>query len=107
MPPLAVPNFAQDRGAEEIQAAREWLQGRGLTLIVTPFWKEWSLDDVLRYVSELNPNVRFVLSGTTDRGANHAVIAGDGRILHNPSGVPLTGPCDNGYWWVEFIGKAV
>lgn len=93
---------------------REWLLSRGLTSINIIFPGETPLDDVLGTMNGINPGVLFILGGTSVNGCGHSVVAGNGRVVHDPSiGAPsnkhgsIIGPMEDGYWWLTFIGAAI
>ena len=93
---------------------RRWLSGRGLTSINVVYPGETSLDDVLSTVDAVNPGIMFILGGTSVNGCGHSVVAGCGRVLHDPGfGEPkdkhgsIIGPMEDGYWWLTFIGSSV
>lgn len=108
-----VPHFCDgpDEGSTT-QKEREWLAKRGLTNINIIFPGETDLDDVLGTIEAVNPGVMFILGGTSTNGTGHSVVAGCGRILHDPSLTKkdhhsIVGPMRDGYWWLTFIGAAV
>lgn len=108
-----VPHFCEgpdDGGTTKRE--RKWLAQRGLTSINIVYPGETSLDDVLTTVEAVNLGVMFILGGTSTAGCGHSVVAGCGRILHDPSLTntgdhSIVGPMEDGYWWLTFIGAAV
>lgn len=93
---------------------REWLLGRGLVSINILYPGDTDLDLVLTSVETVNPGVLFILGGTSINGTGHSVVAGNGRVVHDPgigastcrSG-SIIGPMNDGFWWLTFIGSAV
>jgi hypothetical protein len=95
-----------------MERERKWLAERGLTNINIIYPGESSLDDVLTSVDATTPGVMFILGGTSTTGCGHSVVAGCGKILHDPSLTKtshhsIVGPMKDGYWWLTFIGAAV
>lgn len=93
---------------------RLWLLTRGLVSVDIAYPGETSLDDVLETINNLNPGVLFILGGTSVNGTGHSVVAGNGRVVHDPGiGAPsnehgsIIGPMSDGNWWLTFIGAAV
>ncbi len=106
-----VPHF-MDRGipSEEAQAAeREWLFARGLMPINVAWPGSTSLDEVLNLIEVLTPGAVFILGGQSKNRTNHSVVAGQRKILHDPSidQSGIEGPMDDGMWWVTFIGSSI
>lgn len=102
-------------GAESLSIReKRWLAKHGLTNINILYPGETSLDDVLSTMNAVNPGVAFILGGTSVSGCGHSVVAGNGRVLHDPSPLAPTtdhgsivGPMKDGFWWLTFIGSAV
>ena len=57
-------------------------------------------------MSANNPDVYWLLTATSRTGVHHVVVCRNGEIAHDPSQTDagIVGPCDDGYWWVEFVG---
>lgn len=101
-----VPHF-NDGGPPPIEffdRVNDFLGAKGLVLFSMPF-QSCPLDDLLRSMSVNNENVIYMLSGTTPRGVNHVVVCKGGKIIHDPhpSDDLLSGPCDDGYWWIDVV----
>lgn len=92
-------------GADGNKAMDEYLKTLGLCLIRVPY-TGGELEVILDSQSTLNPSSEFVLSGESKNGVNHCVVAARGKIIWDPSidNSGIVGPCDDGYWWLEFIG---
>lgn len=113
LPIRDVPNFSDMAPTydEMIEKTRTWLAARGLTLFCTWISANWELDKVLHEFSSLeNQGVPIILGGRcrADLNDNHAVVVMDGRIVHDPSGAGISGPCLNdtgkeGWWWLYVI----
>ena len=112
LPPDSVPHFYHDFCGSKLAdaRARQWLRGRGLTLIQFFFDGKMKLDELLIAMRETNGDVYYILSGQSVRGLDHAVIAFGSLLVHDPGAEleqppRLFGPCSDGNWVVEFIGK--
>lgn len=106
--PHDVPHFAAN-GADwttMFEHAREWLRPLGLGIYRTYCSAPWALEDVLRWFSAKNPGVPVIVMGKSQRDPeeNHAVVAMDGAIVHDPSGSGLSGPClGDEWWWLDIV----
>jgi hypothetical protein len=92
-----------------MERERKWLASRGLTNINVIYPGEVSLDDLLTAIDATTPGIMFILGGTSTTGCGHSVVAGCGKILHDPSLTKtgdhsIVGPMEDGYWWVTFMG---
>lgn len=106
MPPQDVPHHygrADMTDAEVRGLMQVWLAGRGLIGVMIGFTGD--MPTILRFMASANPGLYYMLSGTSPRGFPHVVIALDGAIIHDPhiDGCGLSGPDQNGTWWVEFF----
>ena len=100
-----VPNFGEhydDTGAF-FRCVETWLNARGLHLVEIPY--KASLADLLAAQQATNPRAYYLLSGMSDRGLNHSVIACGGGMIFDPhpDDTGLVGPCNDGYFWVSYI----
>jgi len=109
LPPEDLPHVHGGITTDAEHPVNDWLAERGLVLLATAFHGEDPMQTILDAVSACNKGVRFLFSGTSRTGCNHVVIAQDGKIIHDPSltDAGIIGPCDDGYWWVNFIGRRV
>ena len=113
-----VPNFAVGNTWESMEASvRAWLSEHGAGLFRTYCSAKWELEKLLEVFSASNPGIPIIVSGRSPYSAfdNHAVIALDGRIVHDPArggDSGLIGPCvcdcgvkdcDKGWWWLDVI----
>lgn len=116
LPAATVPHFAELSGNcwdGMYQLAREWLAERGVGIFRTYCSADWTLETLLEHFSKANVGVPIIVNGQSGRRTeeNHAVIAMNGRIAHDPSGVGVIGPCinidgDSGWWWIDVIAFA-
>ena len=105
--PENVPHFMHDGcedNAEVNRRVARWLHGQGFSVVTIPF--EGDLPAILNMMKVVNPGVWWILAGTSRTGCNHSVIGRDDAIVHDPSPVDagIVGPCDDGYYWLDFIG---
>lgn len=112
-PVATVPNFMAGCMGEVadpgLDLTREWLAQFGFSIFETYCSAKWTLDEVLETFSKVNPNVPIIVTGEPNGfpGEGHAVIAMDGKVVHDPGGMGLAGPypcrkpgCDCGQtWW--------
>lgn len=109
MDPREIPHMHVEMESADTWPVAEWLDRQGLRNVALPISGEVDLETALLVASAPNPGLRFMFVGTSRTGCNHIVIAQDGEIIHDPSqtGAGIIGPCADGYWWMEFIGRAV
>lgn len=79
---------------------------------------EWPLEKLLTNFSADNPGVPFILhgraaaEGVVPGEINHAVVALDGAIVHDPSGAGISGPAvasaegEPNWWWIDVVAVA-
>lgn len=85
-----------------------WFAARGLAY--AEFAMPMEREEILSMMDTANPGVTYILVGRTATGTPHAVIAGRGRIIHDPAtqyparAVPL--PCRDGYYRVGIVSLA-
>ena len=89
------------------RATGAYLRRFGLAMLEMPL-KGADAADVVAFMAGTNPDIpSFLLSGTTPRGWDHTVVVHDGEVWDpHPSRSGLTGPCDDGFWWVGALAKA-
>jgi hypothetical protein len=118
-PIATVPNFMHTNGAEKtadngIARTRDWLAQFGLGVFEAYCSAKWSFAEVLETFSTPNPNIPVIVCGypSVDPEDGHAVIAMNGAVVHDPSGVGLAGPhpcrtpgceCGQTWWWIYVI----
>lgn len=112
LPATEVPNFV-DLGGEDWKAwpklTREWLAERGLALYEMCCSAEYTIESLLKWRSHDSPDVPVILVGSSANDS-HAVVAMGGKIVHDPSGAGISGPCTcdcsegcKGTWWLFII----
>lgn len=116
LPAETMPNFMHltdgGNGDDGMRHARDWLAGHGLTIF--SMWAEdLTLEKALADCSGFNPGVPVIFSGwCAPANDGHSVVALDGRIVHDPSGVGLTSgsrcrcgdpACTRTHWMIEVI----
>jgi hypothetical protein len=106
-----VPHFFDnDVGAEAgNEHCDRWLaENFRLRQIMMIFDGSTPLNDVLFCVEHLNPGMHYILGGESSKGCGHSVIAGGGKIVHdpNPENTGIVGPMNDGFWWITFLGRA-
>jgi hypothetical protein len=108
-----VPNFCEvvkhhSDHAALYEETRRWLGERGVGMFRTYCTEHWELDKLLECFSAPNTNIPIIITGWS-RGDNHAVIAMNGRIVHDPDGgAGLSGPPRNEKgelcsWWLYIV----
>lgn len=114
MPSAEVPNFAAQVGDEMWRATRDWLDERGLALFEMACSADYTFENLVKWRSEDSRDVPVIVVGAP-RGVDddaHAVIAMNGKIVHDPSGAGISGPapcscgdpsCTDKKWWLFVI----
>jgi hypothetical protein len=101
--PIAVPHFAEDGADAQTvwKRCNDWLETQGFQTFFMFYTGEYSLDDVMKTVAAVNPNLYYMICGR-GHGGDHIVIALNDEIVHDPSrfGVGLSGPGSTGYWQI-------
>lgn len=108
-----VPHFmdglGSDDGDEFNRRQDAFLETLSLTSITVPFAPPaGGLNDLLVVLGNCNPGRLYLVGGESARNCGRTVIAGDGKIVHDPSpeGDGLIGPMKDGLYWITFIGSA-
>lgn len=111
--PEHVPHFADmaATGTEARASARRWLGLRGLTITAFALDGSESVQGVLDWMGENNPDTTWMLFGSTTRApaapADHVVVCQGGKVVHDPAWVPTSikrvGSC--GYWEIWVVSK--
>jgi hypothetical protein len=96
-------NIIPDKGSAK--AIQDWLTERDIVQINVIFDGDLSVDDVLKTGGLMNIGIPFMFSGKSRLGCNHAVVAINGEIACDPSGNGIVGPCEDGYYWLTYLGK--
>lgn len=90
---------------EQQTIIRTFLADHGLTLAFLAL--QGTPDDLLHTMGVSNPEVYWLLSGTSRTGCNHVVICRGGEIVHDTSLTDsgIVGPCDDGLTYVDMLVK--
>lgn len=103
---LSVPHFMNDPN-EPIRTTWKnvdnWLKDFGFRLISLPFNSDYN--ELMDSMKDNYPGLVIKLSGKSIRGSNHTIIVKDGKMIHDPhpDNTGLNSPCDDGYYWMDFI----
>lgn len=98
-----VPHFNKDNPTPEVAVSRlrEWSERDGLVPYISALDGSEALSSVLDHMRQMNPNVPYLLFGSTAGGVNHVVVCRGGAVVHNPStGADLVGPAAEGVWQI-------
>lgn len=102
-----VPHFLQDfcKSTEFNRRVDAYLKSQGLSRWVA--WYPGDLKGVLECQADNNPDLYWLLSGTSPRGCCHVVICKGGEIIHDTAldatEQTFIGPCSNDHWEVEVL----
>lgn len=90
------------------EAKTKWLAAKGYSLANFLFGEETGLENILMTMKNINPGLFYLLSGESATGVNHVVVCLNDKIVHDPSldNSGIVGPCDDGYFWVQFLVPA-
>lgn len=104
--PEDVPHFCDHSANDWKERQRDWLASHGLITAAIPISGDFDLAWLLESLRNVSPGVPFILGGTSSLGCNHSVVVMDGVIASDPSGNGISGPCDDGWRWLELISVA-
>lgn len=105
-----VPHFMEGLGPKDGEIfnrlQEQFLRSHGLTPVI--FAISGTLETVLEQCEVWNPGQLYLLGGESRSGFGHTVIAGSGKIVHDPhpKEVGIVGPMDDGYYWITYLGSA-
>lgn len=108
LPLEEVPHFCD--GGKKVEGAdcpvRPWLAERGMFQVSQPYDGKFPIDQLLQDLNIIYPEMFFILGCASKSGTGHSLVAGEGRILHDPSidGSGCVGPMEDGFWWITIIG---
>ena len=108
-----VPHFMDGLGPDDGEAfnlaPEKFLRSRGLTPIIFAMTPGEELQEILNACQAWNPGVLYLLGGESASNCGHTVIAGGGRIVHDPSPnkVGIIGPMKDGLYWITYLGSIV
>jgi len=90
---------------ERDKIVEEWLDSKGYAEFSQAYGNECTLEALLHVMKLLNPNIPYMLSGTSRNGTNHVVIGMGNKIICDPSldDSGIIGPCDDGYYWIAVL----
>ncbi|QKW95596.1 hypothetical protein AXL3_47 [Stenotrophomonas phage vB_SmaS-AXL_3] len=97
---------ADGKEFEWMPAQEEWLNSLGYTSVDIFYNGDLPVETLFEVMKQRNPNVLYLLGGTSPRGTNHTVVAhGSQGFYHDPhpDGGFLVAPMDHGLWEVTFI----
>lgn len=102
-----VPHFLHDNcgGEEFTRREKVFLALHNLCPVSIPY-QAGDLGDILRTVEALNgSDLVYLLAGRSRTGCNHSVVCRGGDIVHdpNPQKPGIIGPCDDGWYWLQFF----
>lgn len=108
--PWQVPHFIQNENTTPshpgwLAEQREWLRARGFYAVDVCFDGGSPVEGVFNAMSARNPELLYLMGGTSPRGTDHTVICHGGgfRWDPHPDGGFLVGPLSNGVWEVTFL----
>lgn len=83
----------------------EWLNKLGYTTVDVCWDGAVELEQLFNFMRARNPEVFYMLGGTSPRGTNHSVVCYGGGYEWDPhpDGGFLVGPLDNGCWEITFL----
>lgn len=107
--PSEVPHFfdkGQD-GETAWKAIEAWLAGEGLGRVMVVINGTIDRKELIDGFSVNNPDVCFMLFGTSSSGTPHVVICRNGEIIHDPSFIDtgISGPTDGYYLIVVLVPR--
>lgn len=87
-----------------------WLNNLGYTTVDVCFdGSGTGAEEIFNFMRARNPEVFYMLGGTSPRGTNHSVVCYGGGFEWDPhpDGGFLVGPMDHGFWEITFILPAI
>ena len=83
----------------------EWLASLGYATADVAFDGSVPVEDLFAFMRDRNPEIYYMLGGTSPRGTNHSVVCYGGKWEWDPhpEGGFLVGPLDNGVWEITFL----
>lgn len=111
MPAADVPHFVQTCWNESATATarlRAWLASVGYGYVEMAYTGTGALQSILDSIADCNPNTYYLLGGNSKTGCGHCVIGLNDQVAWDPSpdAVGITGPMDDGYYWIGFLVPA-
>ena len=101
-----VPHFCNGEG-NWIDKVNKYNKEEGIQTITIVFSEYTEITAILISLEYMNPEIPYILSGTSKNNTNHSVVGGLGEILCDPSldDSGIVGPCDDGFYWVQYITR--
>lgn len=103
-----IPHFCFDGPDEDTfnQRRDTWLLNRGLSIVSINYCYDCK-EDLLSAMDKAYPHTPYILLGKSSLGCHHNVVCIGGEIVCDPSQFDsgIAGPCDDGFFYVEFIIK--
>lgn len=81
------------------------LRQRGLSSINLYYDGNLELKEILDFVGYMNPNLYYLLTGTSSNNNCHVVICKGNEIYWDTSETNsgIVGPCDDGFYYITFL----
>lgn len=103
-----VPHFHEDNPGyvEANRRLTKWLKHYGYAPVYINCGDQ-SMDDILSYMGEQNPDAHYMLFGR-NAGGDHVVVCHGGAVVHDPNWCPspMVGPGSSGVWVVMVIARS-
>ena len=111
--PQDVPHFGEHYWKDPVafqDEVKKFLATQGLAQVSVAY--DCPLEQLQHVMGVMNPDIRYLLGGTSANDVNHTVVGRGSRIEWDPSmdDSGIVGPCDDGYFWVTLfvpIGMAI
>lgn len=105
-----VPHFFYDGCDAEtgVKRLRDWCASIGFIPYFQAFDGSLLIDDLLKGMKRINPNVNYLLFGCTESGEEHVVICRNDIVIHNVAwyGSHIVKPTTDDNWLiVVFVPK--
>lgn len=88
----------------------EWLQSLGFaTADICYDGTQGDIEGIFAFMRVRNPEIYYILGGTSPRGTNHSVVCYGGGYEWDPhpDGGFLVGPMDHGFYEITFIVPSI
>ena len=84
---------------------REYLATQGLDFIEYAMSPGSSFEDILSHVGTVNPDLHYLLSGTSSNGIGHSVICCNDAIVWDTAldDSGIVAPMSDGYYWITWL----
>lgn len=105
--PSSIPDFVGTSVEDDgwFERTNNWLiENHNLVLFSVYYDAGWSVDDVLEFMEQHNPDTPYILGGMSPADVEHVVIGRGGKLIHDPgmgeSEPEITGPNRDGQIWI-------